>query len=120
MNRFELHRALRAAGVPDAYCEIPGCTRGPYPADRYFLEERPGGVWAAGVHERGTREVLARFPTESEACAWLHTRLTAGTPPPAPATPEETEALLHPEAAQRRAREAFERARRTDRPGPPG
>lgn len=111
MNRFELHRALRAAEVPDAYYEIPGCTHGPYPADRYFLEERPGGVWAVGVHERGTREAAACFPTESEACAWLYTRLTTDTPPPAEPTPEETETLLHrPEAPGRRAREAYERA----------
>lgn len=110
MNRCELHRALRAAGVPDASYEIPGCTHGPYPADRYFLQERPGGVWAVGVHERGTREVLARFPTESEACAWLHTRLTTPAPPPTAPTPEETESLLHPEAAQQQAREAYERA----------
>ena len=110
MNRYELHRALRAAGVPDASYEISGCTHGPYPADRYFLQERPGGVWAVGVHERGTREVLARFPTESEACAWLHTRLTTPAPPPTAPTPEETESLLHPEAAQQQAREAYERA----------
>ncbi|MHB9860666.1 hypothetical protein [Streptomyces sp. YIM S03343] len=104
MNRFELQRALRAAGVPDALYEIPGCTQGPYPADRYFLEERPGGVWAVGVHERGTREVVEQFPTESEACAWLHTRLTENTaPPPTQLTPEEQESLLRtPEATRRR------------------
>ncbi|MET7380876.1 hypothetical protein ABZT08_18990 [Streptomyces sp. NPDC005526] len=111
MDRFQLCRALRAAGVPETYYEIPGCTHGPHPpTDRYFLEER-GGVWVVGIHERGSREVLERFPDEDGACRWLHDRLTDEGPPPVPATPEEIDALLHDsEGIQRRAREEFERA----------
>lgn len=111
MDRFQLCRALRAAGVPETYYEIPGCTHERRPVtDRYFLEQR-GGQWVVGVHERGTREVLERFPAEDRACRWLHERLTAEGPPPVPATPAETEALLHDsDGIQRRAREEFERA----------
>ncbi|MGW3355950.1 hypothetical protein ACWDFL_11095 [Streptomyces bungoensis] len=111
MDRFQLCRALRAAGVPEAYYDIPGCTPGPRPpGDRYFLEERDG-QWIVGVSERGTREVLERFPDEDGACRRLHARLTDEGPPPVEATPEEIDVLLHDvEGIQRRAREAFERA----------
>ncbi|MFF9646380.1 hypothetical protein [Kitasatospora aureofaciens] len=110
MDRFQLRRALRAAGVPQPYYEIPGCPGGPHRADRYFLEER-AGVWVVGVHERGGREVLERFTDEDRACRWLYDRLTDRGPAPVPATPEEMDALLHDsDGIQRRAREQFERA----------
>lgn len=110
MDRFQLCRALRAAGVPDALYEIPGCQQGPYPADRYFLEERPG-VWVVGVHERGSRKVLEQFADQDGACRWLLNRLTDEGPPPVPAAEEEADALLHDsDVIQRRAREEFERA----------
>ncbi|MGW5211208.1 hypothetical protein ACWEQO_08355 [Streptomyces sp. NPDC004051] len=111
MDRLQLCQALRAAGVPEAYYEIPGCTHGRRPVtDRYFLEERDG-QWVVGIHERGTREVLERFPAEDRACRWLHERLTAEGPPPVTATPAEIDALLHDsDGIQRRAREEFERA----------
>ncbi|MFJ1730699.1 hypothetical protein [Streptomyces sp. NPDC088254] len=123
MDRFELCRALRAAGVPEAYYEIQDCHRAPHPADRYFLEER-GGMWVVGVHERGSRDVLERFTDEDRACRWLHSRLTEEGPPPVPPTAEEMDRLLRDsEGIQRRAREALERAlaESRDRPaeGPP-
>ncbi|GAA1971535.1 hypothetical protein [Catenulispora subtropica] len=110
MDRFQLCEALRAAGIPDMYYEIPGCSHGPYPADRYFLEER-AGVWVVGVHERGSKKVLARFAHQDGACQWLFDRLTDQGPPPVPPTSEEAAALLYgSEDIQRRAREDFERA----------
>ncbi|MFH9354530.1 hypothetical protein [Kitasatospora sp. NPDC017646] len=110
MDRFQLCRALRAAGVPQAYYEIPGCPRGPHRADRYFLEER-AGAWVVGVDERGQREVFERFADEARACRWLYDRLTDAGPAPVPATPEEMDALLRDsDGIQRRAREQFERA----------
>ncbi|MFD8706815.1 hypothetical protein ACFV1W_30140 [Kitasatospora sp. NPDC059648] len=110
MDRFQLCRALRAAGVPQPYYEIPGCPRGPNRADRYFLEER-AGMWVVGVRERGGREVLEHFTDEDRACRWLYDRLTDEGPSPVPATSEEMDALLHDgDAIQRRAREQFERA----------
>lgn len=111
MDRFQLCQALRVAGVPEASYEIPGCTPRQRPVtDRYFLEERDG-QWVVGIHERGTREVLERFPAEDRACRWLHERLTAEGPPPVTATPAEIDALLHDsDGPQRRAREEFERA----------
>ncbi|MFI1162600.1 hypothetical protein ACH4UM_03080 [Streptomyces sp. NPDC020801] len=111
MDRSQLCKALRAAGVPEAYYEIPGCTHGPHlAADRYFLEER-GGLWCVGVHERGTREVVERFTDEDRACRWLHDRLTDEGPASVQATPEEMDALLHhSDGIQRRAREELERA----------
>ncbi|MGW3167434.1 hypothetical protein ACWC9Q_32300 [Streptomyces sp. NPDC001142] len=115
MDRFELCRALRAAGVPEAYYEIPDCPRGPCPADRYFLEERVG-LWFVGVHERGRRGVLGHFTDEDRACQWLYDRLTDEGPAPVPATPEEMDVLLHDsDGIQRRAREELERALAEDR-----
>ncbi|MFE1248781.1 hypothetical protein [Streptomyces sp. NPDC058735] len=110
MDRFELCRALRAAGVPEAYYEVPGCPGGPSADDRYFLEERDG-LWCVGVHERGSREVFERFADEDRACRWLLDRLTDRGPAPVPLTPEERELLLHDsDGIQRRAREELERA----------
>lgn len=110
MDRFQLCRALRAAGVPDSYYEIPGCSQGPFPVDHYFLEER-AGEWVVGVHERGARDVSARFPDEDGACRWLYDRLTEPRPDPVPATAEELDTLLRDsEGIQRRAREQFDRA----------
>ena len=110
MDRFQLCQALRAAGVPEAYYEIPGCPHGPHLADRYFLEEC-ADLWCVGVHERGSREVFERFTDEDRACRWLYDRLTGEGPPPVPATPAEMDALLHDsDGIQRRAREELERA----------
>ncbi|MFD8237113.1 hypothetical protein ACFV20_35205 [Streptomyces sp. NPDC059696] len=113
MDRFELCRELREAGVPEGSYEIPGCPGGPggpHPAERWFLEER-AGLWLVGVHERGVREVFERFTDEDRACRWLHDRLTAQGPPPVPATAQETEMLLRDsDGIQRRAREELERA----------
>lgn len=110
MDRFQLCRALRAAGVPDAYYEISGCARYPYSADHYFLEEC-AGEWVVGVHERGDRKVLARFADQDRACRWLLERLTDEGPSPTPATPEETNTLLHKsDEIQRKAHEDLERA----------
>jgi len=123
MDRFQLCRALRAAGVSEAYYEIPGCSHGPHPADHYFLEERVG-LWFGGVHERGRREVFEQFMDEDQACRWLYDCLTAEGPSPVPATSEEMDALLHDsDGIQRRAREELERAlaetRRTTCQEPP-
>lgn len=116
MDRFQLCQALRAAGIPEAYYEIPGipgipgCPHGPYSADRYFLEEH-AEAWVVGVNERGRKKVLERFAHEDEACGWLFGRLTDQGPAPVPTTSEEAAALLHgSDDIQRRAREEFERA----------
>lgn len=111
MDRSELCDALRAAGVPETYYEIPGCPHGPHGADpRYFLEARGGG-WVLGVRERGGRAVLERFTTEDRACRRLYDRLTDQGPPPVHATSEEMDELLYDsEGLQRRAREALDRA----------
>jgi hypothetical protein len=110
MDRRELLDALRAAGVAPGRYEIAGYESGPYPVDRYFLEER-SGEWVIGVHERGRRDVIERFPDEDRACRRLHDLLTDPGPAPAPLTPaEEDELLHHRDAIQRRAREELERA----------
>ncbi|MFF3687364.1 hypothetical protein [Streptomyces sp. NPDC002187] len=123
MDRYQLCEALKAAGVPAAYYEIPGCPGGHRPTDRYYLEQREGG-WAVGVHERGRREVLETFVDESLACGWLYDRLTDEGPPPSSPAPGELDELLHDsEGIQRRAREDLERAlaeaRRKARGEPP-
>ncbi|TJZ98413.1 hypothetical protein [Actinacidiphila oryziradicis] len=110
MDRHQLCDALRAAGVPAGYYEIPGCPGGPRPSDHYFLDERDGR-WVVGVHERGRREVYASFADEDRACRWLYERLTDEGPPHSRPTPAEAEGLLHDsESIQRRAREELERA----------
>jgi acetyl esterase/lipase len=110
MDRHELCDALRAAGVPAAYYEIPGCPGGPRPSDHYFLEERDGR-WLVGVHERDTRDVHESFPDEAQACRWLYDRLTYQGPPPSRPTLAEAEELLHDsEGIARRAREELDQA----------
>lgn len=110
MDRYQLRAALRAAGVSPGMYEIAGFPGGPWPADRYFLEEQ-AGEWVVGVQERGVREVLERFADEDRACGRLLRLLTDPGPPPSPLTPEETGRLLHDsEGIQRRAREQLARA----------
>ncbi|GGO94935.1 hypothetical protein [Wenjunlia tyrosinilytica] len=120
MDRYELHNALRAAGVGAGRYEIEGLSSGPHPVDHYFLAERPDG-WVVGVHERGRREVIKRFPTEDGACRYLYTALTDEGPPPTPLTPEETEELIrNSDAIQRQAREQVNRALKAKRERNPG
>ncbi|MGW3630006.1 hypothetical protein ACWD7F_07575 [Streptomyces sp. NPDC005122] len=89
MDRFELCQALRAAGVPSAYYEIPDCPGDHRAADRYFLEERDG-EWVVGVHERGRREVFERFTEEARACGWIYDRLADEGPAPGSGQPHGT------------------------------
>ena len=43
MDRFQLYQDLRAAGVPEAYYEIPDCSHGPHLADHLIsFEDAPG------------------------------------------------------------------------------
>jgi len=110
MDRYQLCEELRAAGVPAGRYEIADCPGGPWPADRLYLKEQDD-QWTVGVHERGRREVLERFPDENQACRYLYARLTDEGQPPVPLTGEESERLLHDsEGIQRRAHEQLERA----------
>jgi hypothetical protein len=123
MDRHQLCEALRAAGVAAGLYEITGCPDGPWHAEHLFLEEQ-AGQWVVGVHERGRRTVLERFPDQDRACRYLYDTLTEAGPPPVPLTPGETEQLLHDsESIQRHAREqlaqALESARRRRRGSPP-
>ncbi|MFI6421219.1 hypothetical protein ACIBG6_27890 [Streptomyces sp. NPDC050842] len=83
-NRHALARALREAGVPEAYYWIEGVHEpAPTPPDFVYLRTRPGGagdgttVWETGVYERGTHEPVATHTTEAEACTHLRTLLGA-------------------------------------------
>ncbi|MFE4649142.1 hypothetical protein [Streptomyces sp. NPDC056707] len=117
MDRHQLCEALRAAGVPDAHYEVPGCPGGRPPHEGYYLAQREG-EWIVGVHERGRREVLETFADESRACAWLYERLTDESPPPSRLTTTEMDELLHDsEGIERRAREQLERALAESRRG---
>ncbi|MFB7998392.1 hypothetical protein ACFC4G_36875 [Streptomyces sp. NPDC056002] len=123
MDRHQLCEALRAAGVPDAHYEIPGCLGGQPSLEGYYLAHREG-QWIVGVHERGRREVLETFADESRACAWLYERLTDETSPPVRPTAAEMDEMLHDsEGIERRAQEQLEQAlaksRREARGGPP-
>ncbi|MFJ4927167.1 hypothetical protein [Streptomyces sp. NPDC088736] len=89
MDRFMLCRALRAAGVPSGYYEIPDCPGEHRAADRYFMEEHDG-EWLVGVHERGRRDVFERFTDETRACEWLYDRLVDEAPAPEPDRPHGT------------------------------
>lgn len=72
MDRRELREALRAAGVVDGYYRIEGVHEpAPTPTDFLFLRQGPGGGWETGAYERGSYEVIARHPSEAQACAHL-------------------------------------------------
>ncbi|MFF3764481.1 hypothetical protein ACFYYR_10400 [Streptomyces sp. NPDC001922] len=115
MDRFQLCEALRAAGVPAAHYEIPGCPGDRRPTESYFLRAE-GSAWLVGVHERGERRVLERFTDEDAACRWLYDRLTYEGPPPTGLTPEERDELLHDsDGIQRRARRELDRALAAER-----
>ncbi|MFD0344478.1 hypothetical protein ACFVH0_38395 [Streptomyces sp. NPDC127117] len=60
---------LRRAGVADGYYRIEGVHEPvPIPTDFLFPRHAPDGVWETGAYERGTREVIARHPSEQAAC----------------------------------------------------
>ncbi|MFA3842771.1 hypothetical protein [Streptomyces aureus] len=120
MDRYQLCEALRAAGVPDAHYEIPGCPGGHPPLEGYYLAQREG-EWIVGVHERGRREALETFADESRACAWLYERLTDESSPPARPTATEMDEMLHDsEGIERRAQEQLEQALTESRRGTRG
>lgn len=69
MDRRELRAALRVAGVADGYYRIEGVHEPePTPPDFLFLRQASDGAWETGAYERGAGEVIARHPSESEAC----------------------------------------------------
>ncbi|WP_190177254.1 hypothetical protein [Streptomyces naganishii] len=111
MDRAELVERLRGAGVPDAWYEIPGVhDLTAAPDAHYFLRREPGGHWAVGLRERAQDRDLRRFPTEDEACADLHARITRVPPaPPGPAQPLEA-LLADAEEGRRQAWRDFEDA----------
>ncbi|MFH8516200.1 hypothetical protein ACH4CE_14000 [Streptomyces gelaticus] len=72
MNRRELHAALSRAGVADGYYRIEGVHEPvPTPTDFLFLRQASDGVWETGAYERGTYEIIARHPSEQDACGHL-------------------------------------------------
>ncbi|MEU7295855.1 hypothetical protein AB0A76_21990 [Streptomyces exfoliatus] len=76
-DRRALERALREAGVPEAYYWIEGVHEpAPTPPDFVYLRTRPDGAgWETGVYERGGYEPVAAHDTEAGACAHLRTLL---------------------------------------------
>ncbi|MER5206347.1 hypothetical protein [Streptomyces sp. NPDC002825] len=76
-DRHALERALREAGVPDAYYWIEGVHEpAPTPPDFAYLRTRPDGPgWETGVYERGAYEPVATHDTEASACAHLRALL---------------------------------------------
>ncbi|MFD3724048.1 hypothetical protein [Streptomyces sp. NPDC058671] len=72
-DRRALERALREAGVPDAYYWIEGVHEpAPTPPDFVYLRTGPDGDgWETGVYERGGYEPVATHPTEAAACVHL-------------------------------------------------
>ncbi|MFE1785170.1 hypothetical protein ACFW9F_22010 [Streptomyces sp. NPDC059506] len=121
MNRNELARALRQAGVADVLYEIPGVHEPRTRSDvHYFLRREPGS-WVVGVSERAEEDFARRFPTEDEACRYLFGLLDPSTRPPRPPDAAErvAEVLGHSQEIQREAWEQFGRGRR-ERERPPG
>ncbi|MCX5393955.1 hypothetical protein [Streptomyces sp. NBC_00094] len=91
-DRHTLERALREAGVPDAYYWIEGVHEpAPTPPDFAYLRMRPSETgeaattWETGVYERGAHDPVATHATEAEACAHLRTLL--GVRPAHPSSP---------------------------------
>jgi hypothetical protein len=58
--------------VPPTHYWIEGVHEpSPTPTDFLCLREDPGEGWETGAYERGTREAIARHPTEDAARAHL-------------------------------------------------
>ncbi|MEE1768732.1 hypothetical protein PUR34_11295 [Streptomyces sp. JV185] len=79
MDRRELRAALGRAGVADGYYRIEGVHEPvPTPTDFLFLRQASDGGWETGAYERGTYEVIARYPSEQAACEHLLRLLLRG------------------------------------------
>ena len=66
MTKFDLQRELIKEGIrPDA-CSLEGGM----PNDAYCLDEN-GGEWSIYYSERGSRQGLKLFSSESAACAYF-------------------------------------------------
>ncbi|WP_208106850.1 hypothetical protein [Streptomyces sp. GC420] len=115
MNRRELCEALAAAGVPDALYEIPGFHElSLKPPDFAYLRQE-GVDWVVGSFERGLYRPLNRFDSEDAACRFLLAQLTYRGGGPDPGAEDEMRSVLEDrDEIERAAREAFERARRTE------
>ena len=119
MNRTELADRLAREGTPDALYDIPGVHRVPIQLDAYYVLRPEGDDWLVLLRQRGEDTVLARVPTEADACDSLY-GLLARAPSPAPDAAERiAQALSHTDEIQAEAWEDFERAvRRADDDGP--
>ncbi len=116
MDRCELVRALNRAGVADPLYEIPGVHEPWMRIDAFYVLRRADRDWTVGLNERGTEEVLERFPTEEGACRYLFELLVPPGGPPPPGPGSAAEVLRHADEIQRQAWEQF---RQAGGPGPP-
>jgi hypothetical protein len=110
MDRNELVETLHRARVPDALYDIPGVHDIPIQPDAYYFL-RPGpDHWVVGLRERSRDRVMRRFPTEEDACEFLHARLME-LPRQVSGDPERiAEVLSHADEIQQEAWRAFGRA----------
>ena len=116
MDRCELVRALNRAGVADPLYEIPGVHEPWMRIDAFYVLRRVDRDWTVGLNERGTEQVLERFPTEEGACRHLLGLLVPPGGPPPLGPGSAAEVLRHADEIQRQAWEQF---RQAGGPGPP-
>jgi hypothetical protein len=114
MNRIELDEALRLAGVPESEYLIIGIPRRPGPLqDTYYVLYGEDDGCLVTLVERGAEEPVARFPTEDEACRFLHDHLARRAPEPPPGSDEVIADLMkRRDEIQRRAWEQYDQAHR--------
>src|SRR4051812_18614124 len=115
MDRDELINLLHHTPVPEAYYDIPGVHTPRMRPDAFYFLRRESDTWVVGVCDRAQDIVLSRFDTEDGACQFLYDTLLRSYSPPSPDAPQHmVQVLRDRDEIQRKAWEAFERARRGD------
>lgn len=72
MNIEQLKDQLHSLGIaPDAYCLSGGL-----PNEKYVLGKEPNGQWGVYYSERGQKNGLRLFDSESSACSYLLEKIT--------------------------------------------
>jgi hypothetical protein len=70
MNKEELARILKKENIDQRFYSLTGPTDTRVGWDAYVLEENYG-IWEVYFYERGHKENIRKFKSESEACEYF-------------------------------------------------